>query len=235
MPSTMLNIMDLVGDYKQVAGPPSPHTGQVVKNNDDISYFYILYQAILLVSTFIGPGSIVLMLVGAFSMAFGLSNVNSLIFNVVLVGVFVISCIFLKSNQQIMVAQLLTLLYAVIMIAVYIGIIIQITEEGPLALSSLMFFFTFGSFFVAALLHPQVGPVPLLPPPCCPGVLVPALPPDLPVHHPLHVRHPLLPQVPAPRHLRLVQPERRVLGDQGGPQVRRGPGCRGRKQGAINF
>jgi len=144
MPSTLLNIIDLVADYKQV-----------VKANDDISYFYIAYQAFLLVSTFIGPGSIVLMLVGAFSLAFNMTDTNSLIFNLVLVGVFVFSCIFMKSDHQIMIAQLLTLLYAVIMIAVYIGIFIQIADMGPLALTSLMTFFTFGSYIVAALLHPQ--------------------------------------------------------------------------------
>ena len=129
---------------------------QVVKANDDISYFYIAYQAFLLVSTFIGPGSIVLMLVGAFSLAFNMSDTNSLIFNLVLVGIFVFACIFMKSDHQIMIAQLLTLLYAVIMIAVYIGIFIQIANMGPLALTSLMTFFTFGSYIVAALLHPQV-------------------------------------------------------------------------------
>ena len=41
------------------------------------------------------------------------------------------------------------------MVAVYIGIIIQIVENGPLSLSALGFFFTFGSFFVAAIFHPQ--------------------------------------------------------------------------------
>ena len=41
------------------------------------------------------------------------------------------------------------------MVAVYIGIIIQIVEDGPLSLSALGFFFTFGSFIIAAFFHPQ--------------------------------------------------------------------------------
>ena len=41
------------------------------------------------------------------------------------------------------------------MIAVYIGIIIQIIDDGPQSLSALGFFFTFGSFVFAAILHPQ--------------------------------------------------------------------------------
>ena len=58
------------------------------------------------------------MLIGAFSTAFDLSNDNSLIINAVLAGGFVLACCVLKGAQQIMVAQLLTLVYALIMIAV---------------------------------------------------------------------------------------------------------------------
>jgi len=126
-----------------------------VKNNDDISYIYILYQSVMMLGTVIGPGSIFLMLIGAFNIAFGLSNSDSLILNAVLVAVFVLACCFLKSDHQIMIAQLLTILYAIIMIAVYVGIVLQIYEDGPLSLSALGFFFTFGSFVFAAILHPQ--------------------------------------------------------------------------------
>ena len=144
MPSTILNIMDLLGDYKTV-----------VKSNDDISYGYIFYQAVMMISTLIGPGSIFLMLIGAFNIAFNLSNTNSLLINLFLVLIFVLACCFLKSDHQIMIAQLLTLLYAIIMIAVYVGIILQIYEDGPLSLSALSVFFTFGTFLLAAILHPQ--------------------------------------------------------------------------------
>ena len=63
MPSTFLNSWDLLTDYKRV-----------VRNNDDISIFYIFYQILLMIGTVIGPGSIILMLSGAFSMAFSLSQ-----------------------------------------------------------------------------------------------------------------------------------------------------------------
>ena len=144
MPSTMLNVIDLLGDWNSV-----------VKANDDISSPYMFYQAFNLVGSVIGPGSILLMLIGAFALAFGLSSSTSLILNLVLIGIFIAACVFMDKNQQIMIAQLLTFLYAIIMIAVYIGIIIQIIDDGPLSLSALGFFFTFGSFIVAAMFHPQ--------------------------------------------------------------------------------
>jgi len=144
MPSTMLNVIDLLGDWNSV-----------VKANDDISSPYMFYQGFNLVGSVIGPGSILLMLIGAFALAFGLSSSTSLILNLVLIGIFIAACVFMGKNEQIMIAQLLTFLYAIIMIAVYIGIIIQIIDDGPLSLSALGFFFTFGSFIVAAMFHPQ--------------------------------------------------------------------------------
>ncbi len=45
MPSTIANIMDLLSDWKRV-----------VENNDDISFFYILYQVMMMVGTVLGPG-----------------------------------------------------------------------------------------------------------------------------------------------------------------------------------
>ena len=144
MPSTMLNVFDLIGDWKAV-----------VKENDNITSWYMYYQLFNLVGSIIGPGSIFLMLIGAFSLAFGLSSTTSLLLNLALVSVFIAACCTLKSDNQILIAQFLTLVYAIIMIAVYIGIILQIIEDGPLSLSALGFFFTFGSFVFAAMLHPQ--------------------------------------------------------------------------------
>merc|ERR1719204_1701034 len=144
MPSTLLNIADLIGDYKQV-----------VEKNDDISLMYILYQGMMMVGTLIGPGSIILMLIGAFSLALNLTNDEALIFNVVIVGVFIGACIFAKADHQIRLAELLSVLYAVIMIAVYIGVILTIIDDGPLSLSAMGIWATFGSFLLAAILHPQ--------------------------------------------------------------------------------
>ena len=60
MPSTLLNIADLIGDYKQVSKDIFPKPGplfirfKVVEKNDDISLMYILYQATMMLGTLIG-------------------------------------------------------------------------------------------------------------------------------------------------------------------------------------
>ena len=145
MPSTLLNVIDLVRDWKDV-----------VKKNDNISGAYMFYQLFNnIIGTTIGPGFIVLMLIGASSLAFGLTSTEALILNLVLVGFFIFSCMFMKRDHQIMIAQILTLVYAVMIIAVYVGVAIQISDDGPLSLSALACFFTLGSAILPAILHPQ--------------------------------------------------------------------------------
>ena len=113
MPSTIANIADLLSDYKRV-----------VKNNEDISIFYIGYQVyrkkketacetvsnrhtcfqiFMMVGTVLGPGSIFLMLVGAFGVAFGLANWTSFLINLVPITIFISESTFrsfdIKFNQ----------------------------------------------------------------------------------------------------------------------------------------
>lgn len=95
------------------------------------------------------------MLIGAFNIAFGLNNTNALILNAALVVAYICACLFLKTDHQIRMAELLTVLYALIMCAVYVGIFITMIDDGPYSITSISFFVTHGSFVLAALLHPQ--------------------------------------------------------------------------------
>ena len=84
MPSTMMNILDVLENWKQVTN-----------NNEDISTLYIAYQVEswnrgsklkfylsqmgIMVGTFIGPGGIYMVIAGAISFAFGISNLTALL------------------------------------------------------------------------------------------------------------------------------------------------------------
>jgi len=163
MPSTIANIMDLLSDWRRV-----------IKNNDDISFFYILYQTMMMIGTILGkkesaattyglqlasfrtgPGSIFLMLIGAFNIAFELDSWWSLLANVVPISIFILVCLFSKTDYQIMLAQLLSVFYALVMMGVLIGMIIQFTEDGWLAPTTLSFLFVATVFILAGFLHPQ--------------------------------------------------------------------------------
>ena len=144
MPSTLLNILDLLCD-----------ASNVVRKNDDISILYVMYQGMLILGTISGPGTIFLMLVGACSMSFMISTEWSLAINLPPLIIFCFLCLKGKSDTQLMMAQILSVAYAFLMVAVLIGISIQIIKEGPLGPTAVLAYLSFGGPIIAGFLHPQ--------------------------------------------------------------------------------
>ncbi|XP_047516301.1 chitin synthase chs-2 isoform X2 [Pieris napi] len=144
VPSTIANIMDLLLDYK--------HT---IKINDNISSPYIAYQMMLMGGTILGPGTIFLMLVGAFVAAFRIDNWTSFEYNLYPILLFMFVCFTMKSDIQLLVAQILSTGYAMIMMAVIVGTALQLGEDGIGSPSAIFLISLSGSFFIAACLHPQ--------------------------------------------------------------------------------
>ena len=144
MPSTIANIFDLLMDYK--------HT---IKINDNISLPYIWYQCMLMMGTIIGPGTIFLMLVGAFVAAFKISNWYSFYYNLIPIAVYTIVCMTMKSSIQLLLSGILSTFYALVMMAVIVGTALQLGEDGSGSPSAIFLTCMVGSFFIAACLHPQ--------------------------------------------------------------------------------
>nr|AGB51153.1 chitin synthase 1 variant B [Bactrocera dorsalis] len=144
VPSTIANIMDLLGDAKRT-----------IKINDNISLLYIFYQMMLIGGTILGPGTIFLMLVGAFVAAFRIDNWTSFHYNIVPILLFMLVCFTCKSNIQLFVAQVLSTAYALIMMAVIVGTALQLGEDGIGSPSAIFLIAMTGSFWIAACLHPQ--------------------------------------------------------------------------------
>lgn len=142
-PSTIANIIDLLQDYKNI-----------INVNQSISIWYIGYQSFLMLSTIIGPGTILLMLVGAVNSVFKLDYTQSLAVNLIPVAVFIIVCFVAKNDIQLFLAQILSAAYVFLMLAVLIGTAIQIKDE-PFSPSTLFFFILIITFLVAAILHPR--------------------------------------------------------------------------------
>merc|ERR1712142_963183 len=144
VPSTIANIFDLLMDYKAT-----------VKINDNISLPYIWYQAMLMMGTIIGPGTIFLMLVGAFVAAFKIGNWTAFQYNLIPIVGYTAVCLMCKSKWQLLLSQLLSTFYALIMMAVIVGTALQLGEDGLGSPSAIFLIAMTGSFFVAACLHPQ--------------------------------------------------------------------------------
>ncbi|KAL0119832.1 hypothetical protein PUN28_007929 [Cardiocondyla obscurior] len=144
VPSTIANIMDLLMDAKRT-----------IKINDNISLLYISYQILLMGGTILGPGTIFLMLVGAFVAAFKIDNWTSFYYNIIPILLFMIICFACKANVQLICAQILSTAYAMIMMAVIVGTALQLGEDGIGSPSAIFLISLSSSFFIAACLHPQ--------------------------------------------------------------------------------
>ncbi|XP_050718353.1 chitin synthase chs-2-like isoform X1 [Eriocheir sinensis] len=144
VPSTMANIMDLLQDYKKT-----------IKVNDNISLPYISYQTMLMAGTILGPGTIFLMLVGAFVAAFRIGNWPSFEYNIIPILLFMIACFTLKSSIQITIAYILTAVYALVMIIVLVAMFLNFAVDGWNSPSAIFFLSSAASFVITGLLHPK--------------------------------------------------------------------------------
>ncbi|XP_078047479.1 hyaluronan synthase-like protein kkv isoform X3 [Augochlora pura] len=145
VPSTIANIMDLLMDAKRT-----------IKINDNISLPYISYQILLMGGTILGPGTIFLMLVGAFVAAFKIDNWTSFYYNIIPILLFMLVCFTCKANIQVIIAGILSALYGMVMVAVFVGIAINVVEDGTLLSPSALFLMMMiGELVIAAFLHPS--------------------------------------------------------------------------------
>jgi chitin synthase len=136
--------MDFLSDYKHI-----------VEVNDSISYLYIVYQFLLMVSTVLGPATVILMITGAYNACLGTSLWQSFVLAVGPAFCYLILCYITTTDFQIRLAAFMSAIYAIIMMAVIVGTTIQIAEDSwtsPNAIFLMMLIFI---FIVAALIHPQ--------------------------------------------------------------------------------
>jgi len=98
MPSTMANIMDLLKDTK--------HTTYV---NENVSKLYMFYQAVLFVSTILGPGTILLTIASALRTVFStLTIAESYTISVLPAIFYMVICLKTKASTQIAIGAVMT-------------------------------------------------------------------------------------------------------------------------------
>ena len=143
-PSTIMNILDLLRSYKTT-----------VKMNENISTAFILYEAALLLGTILSPATIFLMVIGSTSSAFNIDNFTAFMINAIPVLLFILICFYSKDKFQMIIAQIFSTLYALLMLAVFVSTGLNIANEGFFSPSALFFISIIITFVVAAILHPQ--------------------------------------------------------------------------------
>ncbi|UJR10460.1 hypothetical protein I4U23_014664 [Adineta vaga] len=145
MPSTMANIMDLLKDTK--------HTTHV---NENISKLYMFYQAVLFVSTILGPGTILLTIASALRTVFStLTIAESYTISILPAIFYILICVKTKASTQISIGAIMTAIYALVMSMVLVATTAQILKSGFLDPSAVFLPTVAMIFIVTGVLHPN--------------------------------------------------------------------------------
>ncbi|XP_032242861.1 uncharacterized protein LOC5517022 [Nematostella vectensis] len=118
MPSTLANLALLISEWRVTLG-----------NNEHISVPFIIFQLFLLVSTIIGPSTVILVIVGGMVYGVGANENTSVILLSLITLTYGLICLFMSQDFQLKTAKFLTFVFAVIMILVTIGVAAQIANE----------------------------------------------------------------------------------------------------------
>ena len=139
----MANIIDLLSS-----------AGNTVRMNDNISWFYMFYQAGLMGATVLGPATVVLAIATAFETVLRIEKWEGYVMALLPVVFQLIISFTTKKNTQLLVCALLSTFYSCVMTVVAVGIIKGLVTEGLLDPSLIFLIIMAGSFIVAGMLHP---------------------------------------------------------------------------------
>lgn len=117
--------------------------------------FFFFISAALMMSTILGPSTILMMIAGAILTVFNLDLITSYIISVIPVVLYFFICFFIKKDYQILLAEILSAVYVFIMMVVLVGTIVTAAKESPLHPSVIFLAFLGAIFVIAAVFHPQ--------------------------------------------------------------------------------
>ncbi|CAG5095624.1 Oidioi.mRNA.OKI2018_I69.XSR.g14266.t1.cds [Oikopleura dioica] len=147
-PSTTANIYDLIQQQWLAR-----------KNNPYISFPYVLYQGFNLIFTVIGLSTTLMMLSEAFNFAIKMPTDEAALAYIIIctpVVIFALVCRFYDNqNVQIGLASFLTFIYAILMVTVMIGLLVDAIE--CVADPNVLFFLALAAIYgIAALSHGEI-------------------------------------------------------------------------------
>ncbi|TDH03746.1 hypothetical protein EPR50_G00145040 [Perca flavescens] len=144
-PSTMANVVDLLGSSSTIS-----------KRNRSMSKPFMFYQLFAIASSILAPATICLMVAGSFNFLFNLNASGALVLAVIPPIIFLILCFKLKSDTQIKIAGLLSIMYAFLMLVVTLSIIGSMVKENTVLTPSSIFVISISAIYViTAIMHPQ--------------------------------------------------------------------------------
>ncbi|KAJ8303433.1 hypothetical protein KUTeg_019829 [Tegillarca granosa] len=142
IPSTIANLFDILQNSKQIR-----------KNNQNVSYLYVIYQTILLMATILGPSTILLAMDAALQVVFGFQSWHVYVFVYGPPIFYIFLCLKLNSKLQLSIGVALSLAYSLLMLSVFIGTVVNIVKEGWYTPLAVFLYVLFGVFILAGLMH----------------------------------------------------------------------------------
>ncbi|XP_075305454.1 chitin synthase chs-2-like [Odontesthes bonariensis] len=144
-PSTMANVVDILGSSTVIS-----------KRNPSMSKPFMLYQLFAIVSAVLAPATICLMAAGSLTFVLEIDSAAALILAVIPPAVYLGLCFKLKTDTQITIAAVLSVMYAFLMLIVTMSIIgSMVRDETILTPSSLFVVIMSIIYIVTAVMHPQ--------------------------------------------------------------------------------
>ena len=109
----------------------------------------------MLVSTILGPATILLMMAGAFTVVFKTNVIESYLIAILPPIAFIILCIYAKPSTQMVVASFMSAIYAIVMTIVLVGTIGSAFDGGLTNPNVIFLSMLTLVFFVSAVMHPE--------------------------------------------------------------------------------
>lgn len=114
-----------------------------------------MYQFFILVSTVLGPATVMLMMAGAFNVVLKTDVMGSYALSLTPPIIFMIICFLAKPETQVVAASLLSALYAIVMMIVIVGTVANAIEGSVTSPNVIFLVMLVGIFVIAALMHPE--------------------------------------------------------------------------------
>ncbi|XP_046354674.2 uncharacterized protein LOC124134078 [Haliotis rufescens] len=143
-PSTMANIMDLLGSWRTT-----------IQMNDNISTLFMAYQFFLMTSSIVAPGTVVFMIAGSYNAVLGVNMWQGYLMSVLPVLAYILLCLKAKTSTQVRVAAVMSSVYAIVMMIVTVGTLINIVNEDFFTPNVLFLVGLSIVFVVTGLVHPK--------------------------------------------------------------------------------
>lgn len=115
----------------------------------------MFYQVALLVSTILGPATVLLMMAGAYSVVFKTSILQSHVISLIPAVLYILVCLYTKSHTQLLVGAFLSAVYSIVMTIVVVGTV-RTAIDGTITSPNVVFLIMLSFIFlISAVLHPE--------------------------------------------------------------------------------